>query len=208
MHSEALNKATHAAFDKLQRTSFLKKFYLAGGTALALYYGHRESVDLDFFCAKPFRTESLIAALSKVGVFKLVNEEANTVDGVLDGVKVSFFTYPYKLLRKTKSYQGVAVASVADIACMKINAIAGRNARKDFFDLFFILDNESWKIDDVLHLFEKKFGAAKRDPYHVLKALVFFNEADTQPEVVTRPKVSWTTVKKFFQKEALRIKKI
>ena len=91
MHETALNSATRSVFEKLRHASFLKKFYLAGGTALALQYGHRESVDLDFFCAKPFKTETLIAAISKLGKFKLVNEEENTVDGVLDGVKVSFF---------------------------------------------------------------------------------------------------------------------
>jgi len=208
MHSTALNSATKSVFEKLQKANFLKKFYLAGGTALALQYGHRESVDLDFFCAKSFRTEAIIAALSKLGKFKLVNEEENTVDGILDGVKVSFFSYPYKLIRKMKSFEGVAIASVADIACMKINAIAGRNARKDFVDLYFILEHEGWQIEDVLHLCDKKFGSARRDPYHVLKALVFFEEADMQPEVMTKPSVKWLVVKKFFIKEAGRIENI
>lgn len=207
-HHHSLNAATHSVFQKLQKASFLKKFYLAGGTALALQYGHRESVDLDFFCSKSFRTESVIAALSKLGKFKLVNEEENTVDGILDGVKVSFFSYPYKLIRKMKSLEGVAVASVADIACMKINAIAGRNARKDFVDLYFILDHEGWRVEDVLHLCDKKFGSARRDLYHVLKALVFFEEADAQPEVVTNPVVKWGAVKKFFVKEVGRMQKV
>ncbi|MCX6780992.1 MAG: nucleotidyl transferase AbiEii/AbiGii toxin family protein [Candidatus Magasanikbacteria bacterium] len=207
MHESALNAATHVAFQKMVRAAFLKKFYLAGGTALALQYGHRESVDLDFFCARSFKTESLIAALSKLGKFKLVNEEENTVDGILDGVKVSFFSYPYKLLRKTKMFEGVAVASVADIACMKINAIAGSTARKDFIDLFFIVEHEGWQIEDVLHLCNKKFGASARDPYHILKALCFFEEADYQPEVVTKPVVKWAAIKKFFLGEVGRMRK-
>jgi len=205
MHAEVLNKKTDAVFQKLRRAPFLKKFYLAGGTALALHYGHRESIDLDFFCAKSFRTESVIAVLSKLGTFQLVNEEENTVDGILDGVKVSFFSYPYALLHKTSAFHGVATASIADIACMKINAIAGRNARKDFFDLYFILEREGWTLADVLHLCNKKFKAARRDPYHIVKALVYFEEADAQPEVLTHPVVTWSAVKKFFVKNVEKI---
>ncbi|MBF8280774.1 MAG: protein of unknown function DUF1814 [Candidatus Magasanikbacteria bacterium] len=82
MHIKTLNKATQAVFKKLRRATFIKNFYLAGGTALALQYGHRESMDLDFFSARKFQSESLIALLTKLGTFKLVNEEAGTVDGI------------------------------------------------------------------------------------------------------------------------------
>lgn len=208
MHPSALNDTTATVFQKLRHAVFIKKFYLAGGTALALRYGHRESVDLDFFSAHKFSTELLIKALSKLGKFKLINEEAGTVDGILDGVKVSFFAYPYKLLNKTEMFAGIAIADVADIACMKINAIAGRNARKDFIDLYFILDHASWQIEDVLHLCDKKFGAAQRDCYHLLRAMVFFEEADAQPEVKTTPPVRWTVIKKFFVKEVERMSKL
>lgn len=134
-----------------------------------------------------------------------MNEEENTVDGILDGVKISFFAYPYKLLQKTKMFEGVAVASIEDIACMKINAIAGRNARKDFVDLYFIEQNNHWFLDNILWLCNKKFGSAQRDRYHVLKVLVFFEEADAQSEVVTKPIVKWAVVKRFFIKEVERM---
>lgn len=198
MHREVLTPATAVVLKKISASLWVKKFYLAGGTALALQYGHRQSVDLDWFCSQPFRTEPIIAALAKLGSFALVNETENTVDGILDGVKVSFFSYPYKLLRAPKKFECTALASVADIACMKLNAIAGRNARKDFVDLYFILDREGWTLGDVLHLCDRKYGAARRDVYHVLRALTFFDEADAQPEVEIKPPVRWSVVKKFF----------
>lgn len=205
MHTEALTPATAAALKKLHRAAFIKKFYLAGGTALALHYGHRESVDLDWFCERPFRTATVSAALSKLGNFKLVNEEVNTVDGILDGVKVSFFTYPYRMVRRPASFDGFAVACVADIACMKINAIAGRNARKDFIDLFCILEREGWTLADIFRLCDKKFVGSTRDIYHVMRALVYFEEADAQPDVVVTPSVRWETVKKFFVREVKKM---
>lgn len=86
-------------------------------------------------------------------------------------------------------------------------SFAGRNARKDFVDLYFILEHEGWQIQDVLYLCNKKFGAGARDEYHALKALVFFEEADVQPEVVSKPVVKWGAIKKFFIQEAVRIQK-
>lgn len=172
---------------------------------MALQYGHRESVDLDWFSTRKFSTETIIQALTKLGKFKLVNEEPGTVDGVLQGVKVSFFLYPYKLLRQPKRYHAAAIASVADIACMKINAVAGRNAKKDFFDLYFILQKEKWTLAQVLGWCDQKFGTAQRDPYHVWRSLVYFEEADAQPEIIVTPTVKWSAVKKFFEQEVQRL---
>ncbi len=84
----------------MESHTWLKEFYLAGGTALALQYGHRKSVDLDWFIQNNFSTKALLVKLKKHGKFNLLNEEENTIEGYLNEVKLSFMTYPYKLVQK------------------------------------------------------------------------------------------------------------
>jgi len=77
-------------------------FYLAGGTALALLLGHRISIDLDFFSENAFSVSSLVLQLNTLGNLKIEDQSENTFNGSLDGVKISFFYYPYPLLFPTK----------------------------------------------------------------------------------------------------------
>jgi predicted nucleotidyltransferase component of viral defense system len=113
-------------------------FYLAGGTALAMYYHHRVSIDADFFSGIPFSEESLAKICSELGNIVLV--EKGTVHAYIHDVKISFLHYPYTLLEKTISENNTRLASVKDIACMKAMAIAQRAEKKDFFDMYEILN--------------------------------------------------------------------
>jgi hypothetical protein len=106
----------------------MKGFYLAGGTGLALQLGHRRSVDFDFFSARPFRAVSLIRNMQALGRFELHAESGDTVHRAVNGVRVSFFEYPFPLLDATLSFNGLRVASIPDIALMKMNA-DGRDFR-------------------------------------------------------------------------------
>lgn len=199
MHLETLAPATSKLLNKIQKNSLFSVFYLAGGTALALQYGHRQSVDLDWFTADSINTKTLIKKLSAIGNFELLNEEANTVEGYLDKVKVSFMTYPYPLLnKKIKLFGKIHLASNLDIAVMKLAAISGRNTKKDFIDLYWYLQAEK---SDLTRLFAKmrlKFSDAKYDIVHVCKSLVYFKEAETQPMPIMLAAVSWEKIKKYF----------
>lgn len=206
MHLEILAVPTQKLLKKFELEKWLKSYYLAGGTALALQYGHRESIDLDFFSEKKINTGLLIKKLSTIGKFKLINEEENTVEGILDGVKVSFMSYPYMLVvPKEKFFTNIFLAGVLDIALMKLNAVAGRNTKKDFIDLYFFLQKENKDLSWLFRQMKKKYIEFDLNTMHLLKALVYFVEADKEPIPIVLEKVNWPAIKKYFIREVKKI---
>ena len=85
-------------FEKLSSQSFINDFYLAGGTCLALQIGHRKSVDFDFFIPADFKTSDIVNILTQLGNYQRENEERNTINGSLNGVRISFFGYRYNII--------------------------------------------------------------------------------------------------------------
>jgi len=77
--------------ETLSSQSFIENFYLAGGTCLALQIGHRRSVDFDFFIPADFDTSVIVGMLTEIGSYQRESEERNTVNGSLNGVRISFF---------------------------------------------------------------------------------------------------------------------
>jgi len=201
-HPEVLKTPAKKVLAIFSRQQFIKNFYLAGGTALALQYGHRISVDLDFFCQKDFSTDILIKKLSKLGKFELLNREQNTVEGILDGVKVSFMSYPYPQLKNTIAVVGnVSSATAEDIAVMKIMAVSGRNTKKDFIDLFWYARKSSSGLREILDLVDAKYRGIKYDHYHIFRSLAYFDDADQEPMPKMILPASWREIKKFFISE-------
>ena len=113
-----------------------KDFFLVGGTALALQIGHRLSIDLDFFSTGSFNEDDLLLAIEDKYNFKLDYRGKNTLKGEIAGVKVDFITHNYPLVKPFLQVDGVPMASLSDIAAMKLNAISGNGAWiKDFVDI-------------------------------------------------------------------------
>lgn len=129
---------TRALLEKLSNQEFMGKFYLAGGTAAALFLGHRRSDDLDFFSEQEFNSSILIKNLKKIGKFEGIKTAENTLIGRLNGIKISFFTLPYKFLKSPVEYKNLFVAQLEDLATMKILAISDRGTKRDFIDLYFL----------------------------------------------------------------------
>ena len=195
MHKETLSEKTRIVLDKI--APIATPFYLAGGTALALLLGHRISIDLDFFSENAFSVSSLVLQLNTLGNLKIEDQSENTFNGSLDGVKISFFYYPYPLLFPTKKYDNVALADERDIAAMKVQAISGRGSKKDFVDLFVLL--KTYQLNDILKLFNKKYEKFNYNRLHILKSLSYFYDADTNAEPVYINPINWTEVKKFIE---------
>ena len=127
-----------------------KDFYLAGGTALALYMGHRKSIDLDYFTARPINTQKLTENLKEIFKnlsFQVSFEEKNTLWCQIDGVKVSFISRFEKLSEPVVEKGYLRLVSLKDITLMKLSAICSREEYKDYFDLAClaeITDPGSW----------------------------------------------------------------
>ena len=113
---------------------------LVGGTALALQYGHRQSIDLDFFGTLAVEQDDIIEMFSSMGSFTIHNRTKRILQGALRGIKVDVIDYSqYPWIDAAVVEDGITLASPRDIAAMKINAIEGRGTRKDFIDIYFLL---------------------------------------------------------------------
>lgn len=193
MHEEALYEKTREVFLKLNMLSLLSDFYLAGGTALALHLGHRKSVDLDFFKFDSFSPQKIYNSLQDLNP-KIIQETEGTLDIIVNDVKVSFLQYPYKMLKSTIVYKSIYLASIEDIACMKITAISSRGSKKDYFDLYMIL--QQYSLEEIFKLFIEKFKGIDYSLNHILKSLVYFEDAEKDPEPDLLIDLNWNEVKK------------
>ncbi len=155
-HAETISAEVANTAKRLADLDVLRDFYLAGGTALALHLGHRRSVDLDFFSAKPFSEDALIADLEKLSQISVLSKSPRTVYLHVSSTKVSFIGYDYPLLFPLARFQDLQVADVRDIACMKLSALASRGSRRDFVDLYVVA--REFGIPQLLDLFHRSLS--------------------------------------------------
>ncbi len=200
----ALPKATKKALDFLSKQNWLKnsKWYLAGGTALALSTGLRKSVDLDFFSTVPkFTQESVLSNFFNNSDWETAIEEPNTIYGELFKAKVSFIAYPFFIPKqKMIDYGSVKILQPLDIAVMKIVAISQRGRKRDFFDLYWCAKNVE-PLEKLIKRLKAQYPSVAHDYHHILKSLVFFEDAEGDPMPELNFKASWKEVKNFFAKE-------
>jgi hypothetical protein len=206
VHTEILTKAQRVVLERLTSIPVVDEFYLAGGTALALHLGHPRSVDFDFFRTSPFETEDLALTLEReFGGLERRPTGEQTLYLRLMQVTTSFFRYPYPLLEALEPTEwGFGLASNADIAAMKVEAVAGRGSRKDFIDLH-LLCRTGLSLDRVFELFERKYGTERIDRYHRLRALAYFEDAEREPMPDMLVPFDWDETKEFFTTEATRL---
>lgn len=203
MHIETLAPETSRVLDTIKKERFVGDFYLAGGTALALHLGHRESIDLDFFSPDDFSLETLKKDISSIGRYTLTNEEEGTLDGILDGVKLTFLRYEYPRLYPLVDSDGVKLADERDIAAMKIDAISSRGSRKDFIDLYFLL--KKYPLSEILSFFEQKYSHIDYNRMHLLKSLSYFVDAENDASPKMLIPADWQAVKETIAREAKQL---
>jgi len=196
MYFDFLAPQTQSLIKKLSNNSdLLRGFYLTGGTALTLHLGHRQSEDLDFFLPTEFDSQDLQNQLSSKFNLTDVALESNTLNCFVDGVKLQFLYYPYKLLEPTVIFNNLAVSSIIDIACTKIITISARGSKKDFIDLYFLL--EKYSLTQIFSFLSKKYPDQKYNDLHLLKSLTYFDDAEDQPTPqMIRHDTSWESIKR------------
>ena len=199
IYLEAVPPATQAILERLKNTPQLKEFYLSGGTALSLLLGHRESEDLDFFIKTDFQPLVLQEQLVHVGKLENVQIETGTLNLYIEGVKLQFLHYPYTLLEEVIPWNDIYLSSMIDIACTKLITISMRGSKKDFIDLYFILQH--YPLQELFKKLDKKYTGVEYNHAHILKSLVYFEDADGQPMPRMHMHVAWETVKENIIKE-------
>ena len=187
--------------------SLKQDFYLAGGTALALQLGHRDSVDFDFFSEKDIDTKKLFEKVKVIFTGKKIvkiQDEINTLTVLIDeNIKISFFGYQYPLLEKLIDEPNLKLASTLDIATMKLVAITSRASNKDYIDLYYILENID--LNDLLEKASKKFPEIDRNL--ILKSLVYFEDIEIEPILFKNNKeINFEKIKDFLKDEVLKLK--
>ncbi len=195
-HSEVLTASQIQALHAMGPAMTAGHFYLAGGTALAIILGHRLSVDLDWFTQERFTDPMQLASeLREDGIpLHTGRVERGTLHGQVNDVRVSLLEYRYPLLAPVIEWpeHGCSLVSLDDIACMKLSAIGQRGARKDFVDLYALVERHR-PLNELLTLYQQKYETT--DIGHVLVALAYFDDAEKErmPEMLWE--VNWQDVK-------------
>ena len=157
--------------------SLPKGTYMAGGTALALQLGHRTSLDFDFYTKEHFETEIVLKSFQQdVPDIKIERIAKDTLILDADGISVSLFYYPYELIRNLVSFEGINLASIGDVAAMKMLAVSMRGKRRDFIDVYYLL--QKFSLEEIIKFTIEKYPSYQ--PMVILKGLIYFKDAEKE----------------------------
>jgi hypothetical protein len=203
MHEKVLPEYSLELLSRLEKTAspLLSGWTLAGGTGLAFHLGHRVSEDLDFFRTDAMDVRALHDVFAGQGKYETLQEAEHTLTILIDGTKLSFFRVSDPFLFKAVAHRFFSVADIRDIALMKLIAISGRGARKDFVDLYLILQDAP-SLEDYFDLLPRKYGASRLNIYHILKSLTYYDDAEAEPMPRMLIPFDWEACKAFFVRQA------
>jgi len=173
------------------KSEFFSDFILVGGTALALQIGHRNSIDLDFFGNFEIDESEILTELEKFGNVMKSAGSKNILVCTVNDIKVDFVNYKYPFLDNHINIEGIRMASPKDIAAMKLNAIEGRGTKKDFIDLFFLLNQFS--LVEMIEFYNQKY--VDHTDFMMLKSLTYFSDADLLPQPKMFVDFNWENCK-------------
>ncbi len=206
LHWETITPLMHEILRVVGQSDLCPRFYLAGGTALALQLGHRRSVDLDFFS----ETDEVRPTMHSQALRVLQGFNPTTVEQawgdllrLVQELRVGFFSYGYPLVSQTISAEGVPLASFIDLGLMKMDAIATRATRKDFHDLYAIVQHIPPQA--LLEMSQRKYPRYRDFPARVLRYMVYFDNAEQEEPVSLMNEASWSDVKKFFREQVVAL---
>lgn len=205
-HWQALTPATRQAFRIAAALPFIQRYYLAGGTGLALHLSHRFSVDLDFFASAPDAVgpdeRSALRMAFDDPTLAISFDKDMTFVATWRGVGISFFRLAlYPLTLEPLLLEGVPVAAIEEIGAMKLAAIMARGTRKDYIDLYFIL--QQTPLERLFEVAAVKYARVRTFAVSAVRALTYFADAETTPMPQMIQRASWPTIKRFLEQQAL-----
>ena len=190
LYLATLAPSTLGLLRRIQSQDAFADTRLVGGAALALHFGHRTSLDLDLFGTwKPQPPLELALSTCAARVMRTGGENALQFFTV-DDVKIDCVTYPYKWLRPAVVSDGIRLADIPDIAAMKLAAATNRGTRKDFVDIYFLL--QKYSLRQMLGWYSEKYPDG--NDYLVLRSLVYFEDAELEPMPNMLAPVDWKSV--------------
>ncbi len=196
LHTQTVEPGTFSLLKKLMALPTLNPFSLVGGTALALRYGHRSSVDIDLFCHEIFDNSQIIDALETSFQQRFAYKQQHTKFGIfcfIDSIKVDIVHFPHQLIAPIEEKDKIRFYSSADIAAMKIQAIFGRAQKKDFWDLYELLRHYS--LQQLIEWHKQKYPSQML-AISIPHAITYFVDAEESDAPVSYKKQTWELVKK------------
>lgn len=175
LQTSTVASSTLELLKKMQAEPLLSSVRLVGGTALSLQIGHRESEDLDLFSVEPL-DDNLVQSMliDEYGFVPSVIAQ-NTLIGFLQGIKIDVIYHPFSWLDGSVEENGMRIASIADVAAMKMHAIINSGKRpKDFVDIAFLSMHYSY--NEIKQLLLRHYPAY--DPIMADKAIIYFGDID------------------------------
>jgi hypothetical protein len=191
LQTQTVNPQLLELLNAIMQIDIFKDFNLVGGTSLALQRGHRVSIDIDMFGQSEIDELEFTEALKTLGEIITLKKSKNIIIYSVNGIKVDFVNYNYPLLGKLIIKDNVRLVSEKDIAAMKLNAISGRGSKKDFIDLYVLL--EKFYLSEMIDFYNEKYHDGAE--FLVLKSLTYFDDADEQIMPVMLIKDTWEDIK-------------
>ena len=169
-------------------------WFVIGGQAVRCFCPYRPSRDVDFGVVRAKDQRQLVAHLRERGEVVILEKSKDTTHLVFEGVDVSIF-----VLKRLGAHAEDRVLGVTGILASKTHALLDRGLRRDFFDLYVMLQTQSLGLVDCLRALRDVYEQDVNDGL-VLRALTFFDDAETEPRLPGEGKGDWTLVKGYFDR--------
>ena len=179
-HREILNDDQMSLLPVIRE--FKREYYLVGGTAIALYLGHRRSIDFDLFKFSMISAKKNIEKLSRSNVdFTITRNVTEQLNLIANNVKMTFFQYPFQIEAKNDFEKVIRIPDLLDLAAMKAYALGRRSKWKDYVDLFFLL-KDKFTLQQIIDRAIMIFGDLFSDKLF-RSQLSYFDDIDYTEEV-------------------------
>lgn len=161
---------------------FKREYYLVGGTAIALYLGHRRSIDFDLFKFAPLNRKKNVERIRQFGYEPLITwNVTDQMNLVVNDVKLTFFQYPFQIKANNIFEEQIRIPELIDLAAMKAYALGRRSKWKDYVDLFFLL-KEQFSFETISQRANAIFGSMFSEKLF-RSQLSYFEDIDYTEEV-------------------------
>lgn len=197
LHYKTIDPATLELLKSLLAIPEFENLRLAGGTSLALQIGHRTSVDLDLFGALSIEPDEVLEIIRPLGNISIIKNSKNIHIFTINNIKVDLVNYGYPWLAPVNNTDFLRLAGLEDICAMKLAAITGRGTKKDFIDVYFLL--QYFSLKEMLRLYSEKYTDGSI--FMVIKSLSYFDDAEEEPEPLMFSIIDWNVIKEEMQKQ-------
>ncbi|EKB48626.1 hypothetical protein B879_02784 [Cecembia lonarensis LW9] len=197
---QTVDPGTLDLLKKISSQPTFLKHRLVGGTSLALQFGHRLSIDLDFFSSEQIDYEEILLNVKSFGKVEVISRSKFINSFFINDVKVDFVSLPYLWIDDPIIYDSIRLASIKDIAAMKLAAITNRGSKKDFIDIALLIGQLG--LDQMLRFYNQKYPDGM--DMMVLRSLVYFEDAEVQADPVMLVPYDWGNIKKLILDETKR----